>query len=324
MRVAKTPQIAPADPMIKSDHRIGLLLISGSATAWSLGGLLTRLIHADGATMIAWRGLFGAGALALVLLAFPQDGAWRSLRRMGWRGWLFVGQSAAGMIFYLLALRHTSVANVAVIYATAPFLAAGLGWLMMRERPAGSAVLASLAALGGVAVMFGFGSAGGLLGDLYAIGMTFSMAVATVVARNSPDLPILPTAALSSLLSAVLCWPFSSPLAPGGHDLALLAAFGIVNFAVGVPLFAAGARRLPAIETALLGSLESPLAPLWVWLVIDETPSAGTLIGGSIVFAAVAVHLLVAEAKMSKMSGAAAREEPPLARSAAPADDQVH
>jgi drug/metabolite transporter (DMT)-like permease len=49
---------------------------------------------------------------------------------------------------------------------------------------------------------------------------------------------------------------------------------------------------LPPIETALIGSLDAPLAPLWVWLAFKETPSASTLIGGSIVFAAVGVHLV--------------------------------
>jgi drug/metabolite transporter (DMT)-like permease len=280
-----------------SDHRLGLLFVSGSAAAWSLGGLLSRLIRTDGWTMIAWRGLFGAAGLAVVMLALPQRGAWRSLLRAGWVGWLFIVQSAAGMIFYLLALKHTTVARVAVIYATAPFLAAGLGWLVLRERPGLQSISVSAVALAGVAVMVGFGGSGTWAGDLYALGMTLSMAVATVVARNSKDMPILMTAWLSSLLSALVCWPFRSPLPGQGHDLAWLAAFGVINFAVGVPLFAAGAKRLPAIETALLGSLEAPLAPLWVWLVLDETPGASTLIGGSIVFIAVAMHLIVGESR---------------------------
>jgi drug/metabolite transporter (DMT)-like permease len=37
------------------------------------------------------------------------------------------------------------------------------------------------------------------------------------------------------------------------------------------------------------------LAPLWVWLAFDETPTNATVIGGSIVFVAVAIHLVVGE-----------------------------
>ena len=36
-----------------------------------------------------------------------------------------------------------------------------------------------------------------------------------------------------------------------------------------------------------------PLAPLWVWLAFKETPTAATLIGGAIVFAAVGFHLIL-------------------------------
>ncbi len=283
--------------MSRASHRLGFAFVTASAVAWSLGGLFTRSIHVDGWTMLAWRGIFGALGLALLMPFLPERRAWPMLRSMGWVCWLFVVQSAAGMIFYLSALQHTSVANVAVIYATAPFLAAALGWWALREKPTSSAMLASLVALAGVAVMVGFGGRGGMLGDALAFGMTATMAVTMVVARNFPEVPILLTACLSSLLSGVLCWPMGSPLAVGGHDLWLLALFGIVNFVIGLPLFTMGARRLPPIETALIGALDAPLAPLWVWLAFRETPSRSTLIGGAVVFAAVVLHLFAAESK---------------------------
>jgi hypothetical protein len=44
------------------------------------------------------------------MLLLRERGVWGSLVRMGWRGWLFVVQSALGMSFYLAALRHTTVA----------------------------------------------------------------------------------------------------------------------------------------------------------------------------------------------------------------------
>ncbi|MER8786039.1 hypothetical protein NKH60_33635 [Mesorhizobium sp. M1006] len=53
-----------------------------------------------------------------------RGGAWRSFRDMGWPGWLFAVVSAVGMIFFIMSLRHTTVAHVAVIYATVPFMPA--------------------------------------------------------------------------------------------------------------------------------------------------------------------------------------------------------
>jgi drug/metabolite transporter (DMT)-like permease len=286
--------------MIVTRHRLGFLLVTASALGWSLGGLFTRLTHVDTWTMAAWRGIFGAAGLVLIIPFMPQRGMWHSLRNMGWVGWFFVIQSAAGMICYLTALRHTSVANVAVIYATAPFLAAGLGWLVMREKPTMSAIVASLMALVGVALMVGFGAKGGLLGDLLALGMTAMMAFVAVVAKNFRGIPILVTACLSSLLSGLVSWPLGTPLHISGHDLMLLALFGICTFAVALPLYTFGARHLPVIETALIGAVDAPLAPFWVWLVFSETPGISTLVGGAIVFSAVLIHFIVAELQVNK------------------------
>jgi len=282
---------AAADSATQSGHRLGFIYVTASAVAWSTSGYFTRLIPLDSWTLLAWRGILGALGLAVVLVMVPQQGTWRSLRRLGWPGWLFVLQSSAGMIFFLTALRHTTVAHVAVIYATVPFLAAGLGWLVMHEKPSSGAVASSFIALIGVATMVGFGRDGAWVGDLLALGMTLTMAVAMVVAKHFPGIPFMPAACMSALLSGLISWPLGEPLGVSGHDLMLLALFGITIFAVGLPLFTLGARLLPAIETALIGSLDAPLAPLWVWLGFNETPGMSTIIGGSVVVAAVAIHL---------------------------------
>ncbi len=57
-------------------------------------------------------------------------------------------------------------------------------------------------------------------------------------------------------------------------------------------LFVFGARRVTPVETALMGALEVPITPLWVWLVFDEAPTAPTLAGGALVLVAVLGHIL--------------------------------
>ena len=53
------------------------------------------------------------------------------------------------------------------------------------------------------------------------------------------------------------------------------------------------ARHLLAAELTLFMLLEFALGPLWVWLVISETPGPGTLIGGSIVIGAVTLRAVI-------------------------------
>jgi drug/metabolite transporter (DMT)-like permease len=75
-------------------------------------------------------------------------------------------------------------------------------------------------------------------------------------------------------------------------DYGWLVAFGALNLGLGLVMFTTGVRLLPAALAALVGTLEPVLGPLWVWLIHNEIPSERTLIGGSVVFAALLAHLL--------------------------------
>ncbi len=62
-------------------YRLGLILVTASAIAWSTTGFFTRLIHLDAATMLVWRGLFGAAAMLAFIAGAPeQRGALPPLR----------------------------------------------------------------------------------------------------------------------------------------------------------------------------------------------------------------------------------------------------
>ena len=272
-------------------HRLGLALVGASTVAWSLAGFFTRLIPLDLWTLLVWRGIFGALGIAAFVVWMRGRASLADLRNLGWLGWLYVAVTAGGMVLFLAALRHTTVAHVSVIYATVPLFAAGLGWLFLRETPSGGALLASLAALVGVVVMVGLGREGTLFGDGLAVLTTLSMAGMMVIARRLPEGPAMAAAGLSALLSGVVCWPLGDPLALTGSNLVLLILFGLVNSALGLALFTWGARLLPPVESALLGALDAPLAPVWVWLAFAEAPSRSTVIGGLLVFAAVGLHI---------------------------------
>ena len=65
----------------------------------------------------------------------------------------------------------------------------------------------------------------------------------------------------------------------------------MINLALGMILFTLGSRLLPAVETALIGSLDAPLAPVWVWLAFGERPGHSTILGGILVFGAVLANV---------------------------------
>src|SRR5438270_397500 len=188
---------------------------------------------------------------------------------------------------FILSLAHTSVANTLLLMSTGPYVTALLGWLLLRERVAPRTWLTMGVALAGAVVMVSSSyGRGAMVGDLLAVVMATSFAVATVVVRRHPDIQMAPAAALATALTALVALPLATPLETAPRDLALLAFFGVGQFGAGFLLFMAGARLIPAAESSLIGMLETVLGPLWVWLVLSERPGAASLAGGALILAA--------------------------------------
>lgn len=277
--------------------RTALALLFGATLAWSTAGLFARAIPLDTPTVILWRGLFGAAGLALTLLWMKGPGGLADFTRLGRAGWLYALLSGIGMLMFVGALKATTIANVAIIYATVPFAAAGLGWLVLREVPSRAAILASSLALLGAVVMVGLGGDGRWQGDLMALGMVLSMAGIIVIARARPGMPALAAGTVSAIWAPLACLPFASLVGITPGNVALMAAFGLVNSTLGFALFVYGSRRAAPVVTGLMGALETPLTPMWVWLVFAETPSGATIAGGALVMVAVAWFIVIESRK---------------------------
>ncbi len=278
--------------MKSSSYTLGLVLVLISTILLSTAGLMTRLITMDTATILFWRGVWGGAAVALLIFLRSPGQAWRDFRRLGLPGWAIALVTTASMSLFIAALHRTSVAHVAVIFATAPLIAAALGFLFLREKPGAGALIASVAALIGVGLMVGTGEGGGLVGDALALLMTLCIVVNTLLARRYPEMPMLAIAALSALLGSLVAAPFATPLSWPAQEIWIVALFGIFGFAAGLALMLLGARLLPPVETSLIGALDAPLAPFWVWLVFGEVLDRTTLIGGGLVMAAVCLHVV--------------------------------
>lgn len=271
----------------------GVLLVIASSVAFSTAGLFTGLVQADAWTILVWRGLFGGLFIGGFVLQQHGRATLAAIRAMGRPGLVAGACSTAGTFCFIHALRLTSVAEVTVIFATAPFLAAALSWLWFRERQGPATLAAAALALGGVFLMVGVSPAAGhLAGNLLALGMTMLIATMMVVIRRHRDRPMLPASSLSALACVVLAWPFADPFGVTHTDLLWLALFGTMQFGLGLLLLTLGSRLLPGARTALLNNIELPLAPLWMWLAFGQAPSAAGLAGGGVVAFALVLDLL--------------------------------
>jgi drug/metabolite transporter (DMT)-like permease len=168
-----------------------------------------------------------------------------------------------------------------------PFAAAAMGWLFLHEKPSRAALAASTLALIGAITMVGLGGDGQVFGDALAVVMVLASAAMMGIARANPQMPTLAAGTLSAVWAPLACLPFATTTGLTATNISLMAAFGLINTTIALALFIRGSRHLPAVETALISALETPMTPLWVWLMFAETPTQATLIGGLIVLASV-------------------------------------
>jgi drug/metabolite transporter (DMT)-like permease len=272
----------------------GIILVVLSAFAFSTAGFFTRLIEVDVWTMLFWRGLFGGLFIAGWVVWQYGNQSLDALYRIGWLGLAAAGCSTAATICFIQALRATAVADVLVINATAPFITAGLAWAWSGVRERKSTLVASAVALVGVVVtVIPAVGAGRLWGNFLALLMTVLISAMMVLIRRQRAVDMLPASALSALLCAVVVWPWADPASATGWSFVNLAIFGVSQFGLGLLLLTVGTRLISATRSALIGALETPLAPALVWLAFGEVPSLATALGGAIVLAAVVGDVLI-------------------------------
>jgi drug/metabolite transporter (DMT)-like permease len=276
----------------RAQYRRGALLVAGAALAWSSAGLIARTASTDAWTTLFWRSIYAC--LFLLLYVTWRDGraglaAFRKLDRTG----IGVAVSfAVSMFTFITALEQTAVADVIIFQAAAPFIAAILGWIWLGERLSGRSLAAIMASVIGILVMLSDSvGKGRLFGDFLSLIMGTSFAVMIVMARRRRDVPMTAATCLATALVALVTAPFAS-FAVTPLDMLLLVLFGIGQMGLGLVMFTAGVRLMPAADAGLVSTLEVILMPLWVWLVFGEDPGAQALIGGGIVLAAVIAHTL--------------------------------
>ncbi|MFI4978610.1 MAG: DMT family transporter, partial [Solirubrobacterales bacterium] len=279
-----------------SGERAGIALVITSAIVWSFGGTIARFLATDDSWAIVFlRSIWAAAFLVLFLLW--RDGPRKTVllfKTMGYPGIAVAVCFATASGAFIVALQHTTVANILLIQASTPLVAALIGRLVFKERVAPATWVAIGAVILGVTVMVSGSLSGKVspVGDMLAVLIALMFAMATIVTRRYAGVRMTPACCLGCLIDAAVSLPLAGSLAVSTTDMALLFTFGALNLGLGMAFFVTGVRLLPAPIAALIGTLEPVLAPIWVWLVHSEVPSQRTLIGGAIVVLALVSHIL--------------------------------
>jgi len=287
--IVVSPAVAPRD------ERVGFLLIFLSALMWSFGGAIARFIDAgDSWTVVFWRSVWAAAFLICFMIwRDGWHGTVRLFRGMGLPGLAVAFCFATASTSFVVALAYTTVANILLMQAGVPLLAALFAWVLFRERVAVATWVAIAAVIAGVAIMVSESLDGAVspIGDGLALLIAVMFSIATVITRRFAHVRMTPATCLGTMLAAAFAASQASQFGVSSSDMGFLFAFGVVNLGLGLAFFATGARLVPAAVAALLGTFEPILGPIWVWLIHSEVPSGRTILGGTVVVTALLVHI---------------------------------
>jgi drug/metabolite transporter (DMT)-like permease len=291
---ASSPSLAAATASWR-EERVGYLLVFLSALMWSFGGTIARFLTvSDSWTVIFWRSLWAAAfLLGFMVWRDGWRGMFRLFRDMGLPGLAVSFCFAAASTSFVVALAYTTVANILLMQAGVPLLAALFAWALFNEKVALTTWVAIGAVITGVAIMVSesLGGAVSPIGDGLALLIAVMFSTATVITRRFSTVRMTPATCLGTILAGALAASQASTLSVSAVDMGFLFAFGVVNLGIGLAFFATGARLIPAAAAALLGTFEPILGPIWVWLIHSEVPSGRTIIGGAVVVTALVIHL---------------------------------
>ena len=266
-----------------------MALVLTAGVMLSLAGITLRHIEsASGWQILFYRSLAFFVVVTLYLAIRYRARVVRAFVVTGRPGLVVALSLGLGSACYVFSLLLTTVANALFIISSAPFIAAVLGWIVLRERVRTLTWVMMTIALAGISLMIVNGiQSGRLLGNIVALGTPVSFAIMLVTLRHAGNRDMIPAICLGGLAGAALGFVMSDTLALSHHDLALCLFLGVVQYTGGFVLITLGTRYLPAAEVALLSLVETVLAPIWVWIGVGEVPALLTLAGGAIVLSAV-------------------------------------
>jgi drug/metabolite transporter (DMT)-like permease len=276
------------------DHLRGLVITTIGVLLVVPDSLFVRLLDAEPMVTAFWRGLTAGLFVLLFLLAFRGMQGFRAVLGTGWPGLIYTVLMATTAPAFVLAVAHTSVANVVFIFASMPVFAAIFSRVFLGEPIRTRMVVTMAFVILGLAII-AYGSTSTQIaswkGDIWAVYVSAAFAAALTAVRSVRAISMIPAIPFAYIGAAIVVGIFVSPVEAFEMQWPLFLGHGAFIGAASC-LLALGPRYISSAEVSLLVLLESVLAPILVWVAIGENPGPWAIVGGVVVIGALLVSNL--------------------------------
>lgn len=272
---------------------------------WSTGGLFIKMTTLDAFAVNAGRSLLAAVVVAVFTFR-------KGLRLDGFT--LLTSFLYAGTLsFFVYATKATYAANAIFLQYTAPIYILILAPFVLKEKFRAADLVTVVFCLGGMSLFFlgeqggsdqlapnvFAGNIAGLLSGIF-FGLYFVLLRHPRSLKNrNPALSVF----YGNLLVVLIMLPFlaQNPPQPAAIDLVAIFFLGVFQIGIAYILFTNGiARGVRSLDASIIGFVEPLLNPVWVFLILRETPSRWAIVGGAIIIATVAAHTVFNNRKKQK------------------------
>ena len=285
----------------KSAYFTSFIFVFLAGLFWSFGALVVKNMidgHQYVFNYLFYRGI--SISLLLIIYLFVREGLsfyknFYNIGISGILGGIFLSTAFIGFIF---SITMTSAAVTLFMLAAMPFMAAIVGYIVLKEKLRILTLISMIIAFIGVLTMiYNDSLSGSILGAVLGFISALGFALYTVTIRWKPKTPKFTTVVLAGIFCSifsfiVLGFSFESFFSMPKINSYLSLLHGSI-VAAGLILYSLGAKHLQSAELALLSLMEVVGGILWVWIPffgINETPSLTVIIGGAIITIAVIIH----------------------------------
>jgi drug/metabolite transporter (DMT)-like permease len=283
----------------RAARRLGVIAVWTATFAWAWGYVLVRWSTLDGLHFAMFRLWAGAAVSCVALLLTGRRLSWTAFRSCALGGVFFAADIGLGFT----AIKHTTIADVAVIGALAPVAIVILSARRFHERVAvRDWVLVGVSFLGVVVVAI---ASSGLpswspLGDLLAACGIVTWSAYWFFSRRVRDLvdPIVYFACV--MIAAALVMTPTAIIAsgvpdwPAARDWVAVWGVALVPGFVGHTLVIWSHRHVESWRSALITQCSPVITVTLAWIVLGEPLTPLVVLGGAIVIAATGAVLVSA------------------------------
>ncbi len=284
----------------RSQRSLGIMAVSAATIAWGLVPLVLKEVRMPTLAFASWRLGFGAVVYGIALVATGRRLHWATIKRCAPGGLIF----ALDIGLSFSAFRLTSVANATIIGALAPVTIAIGASRWFGERLGRRDIGFMVASIAGVA-MVAVGSTGSPtwspLGDAFAAAGVISWTAYWLFSKRArlatPALEYMTTVMLVAFIAMTTVTALAgiSLAPPQGQDWLWIFLVVLIPGAIGHLLVAWSHQHVEAWLGSVILQCQPLVASVAAWIVLGETLTPLTIVGGIVVLAAT-VAIVVAPA----------------------------